>query len=107
MAIKLHGTYIEKAGENVPYDMVLEYYLTDELLCEKYSDLKRYGIMIKKTATFDDGTTKEETKQIKDVFYRLCDAEEFLDMLIRGKVTPMALEDIVGEYIESKLRVVG
>ena len=103
MTSSLCGTYIEKAGENIPYDMTIEYFMTEELLCSRYSDIKRYGVIIRKTCSFADGTTSSEEKQINDIFYRKNDADDFLDMLIRNRVTPMALEEIIQEYICSKV----
>ncbi|MBP3360192.1 MAG: hypothetical protein J6N52_05020 [Clostridia bacterium] len=103
MTSSLCGTYIEKAGENIPYDMTIEYYMTEELLCSRYSDLKRYGVIVKKTCSFPDGTATGEEKQINDIFYRKSDADDFLDMLIRNRVTPMAVEEIIQEYICNKL----
>lgn len=101
----LYGTYIEKAGELIPYDMTLEYYLNEELLCEEYSDLKRYGITIKKIATYNDGNTLKETKTINNIFYDKKEATDFLDLLLRNSVTPMSLKDIVYEYIADRLQV--
>lgn len=66
----LFGTYTQKAHELLPYDMILEYYLIEEHLCEEYSELKRYGITIKKTAVYPDGKTLEESKTVNDVFYK-------------------------------------
>lgn len=99
----LYGTYSIKAGEEVDYDMVLEYYLNEEHICKEYSDLKKYGITIKKTEKHPDGRKLEESKTINDIFYRLEDAITFLDKIIKNSVTPVGFRDVVEEYITDKL----
>lgn len=98
MTQKLYGTYIEKSDVPCGEDMKFEYYLTEEFLCERYSQIRRYGVIIKKITG-----GKIEKKQINDVFYRLSDAEEFVYLLMRNKVTPMTLEEIITEYITGKI----
>ncbi len=105
MVSVLHGTYIEKAGSEISYDMELRYYRTEQLLCSRYSDLKRYGIIIEKICIYENGEQSIERKQINDIFYREQDICEFLDMLMRNSVTPAGAEEIIKEYICSKLSV--
>lgn len=103
--IELYGKCDEKAGKEIDYDMTLEYYMISEPLCEEYSDLMRYGIKIVKTAVYKDGTVNTEQKEIRDIFYRKQEAQEFIKMLIANKVTPTGFLDVVEEYIASRLLV--
>ena len=106
MKSTLYGTYKEKAGESLVYDMTLEYYLNEEYLCEQFSDLKRYGITIVKTSEYPDKKKTEECKTINDIFYKKDDACKFLDILIKNTVTPLSFRDVVEEYIISRLNVI-
>ncbi len=105
MKSTLYGTYKEKAGESLLYDMTLEYYLNEEYLCEQFSDLKRYGITIVKTSVYSDMKKTEESKTINDIFYKKEDACNFLDILIKNTVTPLSFQDVVEEYIISSLNM--
>ena len=96
---QLYGRVIEKAGGEIDYDLTLEYYLNHESIREEYCDLKRYGITIKKIAEYPNGKCLEESKTINDMFYRISDAEKFMAMLIRGKVTPACFSEVVKEYL--------
>lgn len=84
-------------------DMRMEYYLISEKISQDYTDLMRYGVKIKLTSSFDGGGKAVEIKQINNIFYRLSDAEEFLKLLIRNKVTPVSLSDVVEDYIVESL----
>jgi len=106
MKSTLYGTYQEKAGESLVYDMTLEYYLNEEYLCEQFSDLKRYGITIVKTSVYPDKKKTEERKTINDIFYKKEDACNFLDILIKTTVTPLSFQDVVEDYIIAKLNVI-
>ena len=85
------------------YEMRIEYYLIPEKISQDYTDLMRYGVKIKMTSLFDGGGRAEEIKQITNVFYRLSDAEDFIRLLIRNKVTPVSLRDVVEDYIIESL----
>ena len=83
----------------------LEYYLIPESISSEYCDLMCYGIKVKKTTYFEGGGKTVESKQINNVFYRKDDAERFLDIIMRGTVTPATLKDVVEDYItESVVR---
>lgn len=101
----LFGRVTEKSGELIDYNLTLEYYIISEPLCEEYSDMMRYGIKIKMTAEFTDGTTDEEIKEIRDIFYRRKDAESFIKLLLENKVTPTHLREIIEEYISDTLKL--
>ena len=86
-------------------ELKLEYYITSEPLCADYSDLMRYGIKINMILHHFDNTTTEESKEIRDIFYRKHDAEEFTEILMRNKVTPTHFREVVEDYVTSKLKV--
>lgn len=94
-----------KEEEITDYDLTLEYYMVTEPLCKEYSDLLRYGVKIKMIQVFPDGKTDEKSKEIRDIFYRKNDAEEFISLLIRNKVTPTHFREVVEDYISEKLKV--
>lgn len=81
----------------------LEYYLIPESISSEYCDLMCYGIKVKKTTYFEGGGKTVETKQINNVFYRRADAERFIEIIIKGTVTPVALKDVVEDYIAESL----
>ena len=100
----LHSIHKEKAGELIDYNLTLKYYIVSEPFCAEFTDLLRYGIKIKLIAEFEDGTSEEESKEIRDIFYREQDAYKFADILSKNSVTPTHLSDIVEEYIQDTLR---
>lgn len=77
----------------------LEYYLIPENISQMYCDLKSYGVKVKKTIYSEGGGKTVETKQINNVFYRKNEAEEFIRLILRNSVTPVALRDVVDDYI--------
>jgi hypothetical protein len=100
--IELCGTLNQEVKEK-HYKMCLEYYLISEDISEDYCNLKRYGVMIKKIATYPDCSKREEVKKINDIFFRLEDAREFMDIVMQGGVTPIALKDIVENHIARQM----
>lgn len=81
----------------------LEYYMITEPLCEEYCDLLRYGVKIRQLTKDINGEIKEEISEIRDIFYRRQDAEEFMETIMIKKVTPTAFHDIVKKYIQDKI----
>lgn len=102
----LYAKHIEEAGDLIDYNLTLEYYMVTEPLCKEYSDMLRYGVKIKMISEFPDNTSNEESKEIKDIFYRKKDAEDFLEVLLKNKVTPTHFREVVENYISEKLRVI-
>ncbi len=99
----LYGTYIEKAGDNIPYDMTIEYYLTEQPLCCEKSELTRYGVLVRKLASTDGGEPVCTSQAVNDIFYRKEDAERFIKILIREKVTPATFREITEEFVTDRL----
>lgn len=77
----------------------IEYYLISNRIGGEYCDLMSYGIKIIKTVNFFGGGKTVETKQINNIFYNIDDAERFLKLIKRNKVTPVSLPDVVEDYI--------
>ena len=61
----------------------LDYYIIPENISADYCDLKCYGIKIEKTSVYEGRGKTVESRQINNVFYRLCDAEEFMLYIIK------------------------
>ena len=99
----LYSTFKENAGVEHDFDIVIEYYLNEEHMCKEYSDLKKYGITVKKTEKHPDGRVLKESKTIDGIFYRQADVTEFLDKLVRNSVTPVGFRDALEEHICGKL----
>ena len=96
---ELYGTIIEKPGSELEYELQLNYYLNKEPVSSDSLNPIRYGITIEKAAVFSSGSVKKEEKTINNIFYRRDDAEKFLKILIRGKVTPVTFAEIAEEYV--------
>lgn len=97
---KLYGCAREKVQGKSPYYMILEYYLTEDSIAEQYCDLKRYGIIIKKTSVDMEGIEVSEKKEINDIFFHLSEAEAFIGDLIKNRITPIGFRAVVEDYIE-------
>ena len=88
--------------ENEPsYDMKLTYYLLTGAVSEEYSDLKVYGVEIVKEVS-EKGVGLER-KIVGDLFFKKCEAVEFLHKLCRNQVTPMELKYVIQDYIYDKI----
>lgn len=84
-------------------NMALDYYMIRESICDDYCNLMRYGVKIIKTTKSPGGGKTVELKQINNIFYREADADEFLKLIMRNKVTPVTLMDVVEDYIIDSL----
>lgn len=101
----LYAKHTEKAGDLIDYNLTLEYYMITEPLCKEYSDMLRYGVKIKMISELPDGEKQEEAKEIRDIFYREKDAEDFISTLFKNKVTPTHFREVTENYISEKIRV--
>ena len=77
----------------------LDYYIIPESISADYCDLKCYGIKIEKTTVYAGGGKIVESKQVNNIFYRYKDATEFSDTIIKKRIEPQGLRDIVENYI--------
>ncbi len=90
--------------EDRPHRMKLTYYLLTDSVREEYCDLKVYGAEIDKEDVFSGGICENESKIVKNLFFRLNEAEDFMEKLVRLRVTPMGLMSAVSEHISEKIR---
>lgn len=81
----------------------IDYYIIPESISAVYCDLKCYGIKIEKTTMYEGGGKIIETKQINNVFYRECDAVEFVTYAAEEMVEPDRLRLFVEKYIIESL----
>ena len=91
--------FFGKTTVNGNEKIYLKYYLISEKISAEYCNLMSYGIKAEKTVLYDGGGKTVETKQINNVFYRRADAEKFLKIILKNKVTPVSLRDVVEDYI--------
>ena len=94
-----------RVEDDIPYDMKLTYYLLTGAVSEEYCDLKVYGVEIKKEVVSEKIKVGVERKMVKDLFFKRHDAVEFLNKIIRNKVTPMELKYVIKDYIHEQIRV--
>ena len=90
--------------EEEPHHIKLTYYMLIDSVREEYCDLKVYGAEIEKEEVFSGGICRNESKIIKNLFFRHSEAEDFLSTLVRAQVTPMGLMPAVSEYVGEKIR---
>ena len=91
-------------AEDTPHQMKLTYYMLVDSVREEYCDLKVYGAEIDKEDIFSGGVRENESKIIKNLFFRHSEAEAFLKKLVRAKVTPMGLMPAVSEHIGERIK---
>lgn len=87
-------------------DMELDYYIIADDISKEYCNLETYGVRIIKTVCSEGGGKSIESNQINNIFYRKCDIESFMELIVRNSVTPMSLKDVVEDYIAESMTVV-
>lgn len=90
--------------DDEPRRIKLTYYMLTDCVREEYCDLKVYGVEIDKEEIFSGGICENESKIIKNLFFRNSEATEFLAKLVNAEVTPMGLMSAVSEHIGEKIR---
>ena len=96
--------YYGRAVINAEEEIMLDYYLIRESISEDYCDLIRYGVKVVKTVGYGGGGKTVESKQINNIFYREDEADGFLQLIMRNKVTPVSLMDVVEDYIIASIQ---
>lgn len=96
-------TVILRVEDDIPYDMKLTYYLLTGAVSEEYCDLKVYGVEIEKEVISGKIKAGIERKMVKDLFFKRCDAVEFLNKIIRNRVTPMELKYVIKDHINEQI----
>ena len=93
-----------RVDEDIPYDMELTYYLLTDAVSEEYCDLEVYGVEIDKEVKFGKYAGVER-KMVKDMFFKKCEALDFLSKISRNTVTPMELKYVIKDYISQQIKV--
>ena len=106
MKIECFDTVTVRVEDDIPYDMKLTYYLLTGAVSQEYCDLKVYGVEIEKEVVSDKLKIGTERKLVKDLFFKRHDAVEFLNKIIRNKVTPMELKYVIKDHIYQQINVV-
>ena len=95
--------YYGRVSVDLTGETTLDYYLIREKIGEEYCDLVRYGVKVVKTVKEYGGGKTVELKQINNIFYRERDADDFVRLIMRNRVTPISLMDVVEDYIIESL----
>ena len=93
-----------RVEDDLPYDMHLTYYLLTGEVSKEYCDLEVYGVEIEKEVVAS-GKPVKERKLIKDLFFKKCEAINFLEKLSRNQVTPIELKYVIKDYICEQINV--
>ncbi|MBE7032597.1 MAG: hypothetical protein E7406_00030 [Ruminococcaceae bacterium] len=81
-------------------DRIVLYYFTNEKrILTLEGEIIRYGVGIAMYTQLPGERTKRERKVMEGIFRTKEEAEEFVDVLCRGLVTPITLEDIVADNV--------
>ena len=81
-------------------DRIVLYYFTNEKrILTLEGEIIRYGVGIAMYTKLPGERTKRERKVMEGIFRTKEEAEEFVDVLCRGLVTPITLEDIVADNV--------
>ncbi len=93
--------YIREAEtESAAGDRILLYYHTNEKKIKTSSgECLRYGVSITMYTQRTGQRTHRERKVMEGIFSTRKEAEKFVDVLCRGLVTPITLEDIVADCV--------
>ena len=90
--------------EDEPHQMKLTYYMLIDSVREEYCDLKVYGVEIDKEDVFSGGVCENESKIIKNLFFRHSEADAFLKKIVHARVTPIGLMSAVSEHIGERIK---
>lgn len=99
MKKELFSKVTVKAGEELTSDMRLTYYLLTDSPEREFGDIDVYGVEIKKEMLSGEVRDGIERKSVGELFFRKRDAEEFLNLISRNRVTPIELKYIIRDYV--------
>ena len=96
--IKIYGNIeIKNRLEELDYNPIqLEYYKTFNN--EKKNNRKPYGIGVIKRCS-NEIEIDVEKREFNHIFSREDDADNMLELLLKNKVTPIALKDILEDFV--------
>ncbi len=94
-AIKVYGNTVINNREEIIYNPIqLEYYKT----YNENTEEKPYGIGVIKTCT-NEIEVDIEKREFNHIFSEENDADNMLELLLKNKVTPIALKDILEDFV--------
>lgn len=96
--------YYGRRCERGKYEREIDYYLVEENVSEKYTDMIRYGIRIEQTVLYPGGGKTMDMRQLNNVFYRYDEADAFVRQLMKETAVPESLRNRVESYISRKIR---
>ena len=82
--------------------IILYYFIVENSGLRNESGKTTYGIGVEMYTQLPGERTTKERKVIDSVFADKNEAECFVDIICRGCVTPITLEDIIYDYITEK-----
>lgn len=96
--IKIYGNVeINNRLERLEYNQIqLEYYKIYN--SEKQNDRKPYGIGVIKRCS-NEIEIDVEKREFNHIFSKENDADNMLELLLKNKVTPIALRDILEDFV--------
>ncbi len=96
--IKIYGNVeINNRLEGLEYNQIqLEYYKIYN--SEKQNDRKPYGIGVIKRCS-NEIEIDVEKREFNHIFSKENDADNMLELLLKNKVTPIALRDILEDFV--------
>lgn len=96
--IKIYGNVeINNRLEGLEYNQIqLEYYKIYN--SEKQNDRKPYGIGVIKRCS-NEKEIDVEKREFNHIFSKENDADNMLELLLKNKVTPIALRDILEDFV--------
>ena len=81
-------------------DRIVLYYFTNEKrIFTPSGEIVKYGVGIAMYTQLPNERTQRERKVIEGIFRTKKEAEAFVDVLCRGLVTPITLEDVVADAV--------
>lgn len=94
-AVEVYGnTEINNKGEEITYSPIqLEYYKT-----YNNENKKPYGIGVIKTCS-NEIETDIEKREFNHIFSKENEADNMLEVLLKNKVTPITLRDILEDFV--------
>ena len=96
-----NSNYIREAETTSVYGdrIVLYYFANEKKINTSDGEVTKYGVGIIMYTQMPNQRTRRERKDAEGIFSTKREAEEFADILCRGLVTPVSLDDIVADKV--------
>lgn len=82
--------------------IVLYYFIVENTHTKAELGKTTYGIGVEMYTQLPNERSEKERKVINSVFVNKSEAEKFIDIICRGCVTPITLEDVIYDYISEE-----